>query len=298
MPQRKPPGFTSLELLLLIAVVLAMIGVLLAVLHGFRKNAALRHEAADLGAMHKACADYGAGNKGWLPGVLANGRYPTRPFVGKCYYAGTSVTDARTGAGAMVHRQNNYAMAALLENNGIAPDLLISRAETGATSHDTPRTMSPARPNTYHAWAQAGVGEVTHLHLSYALLQYAVPELKEEWKNGADPRAILAGTRLVFTAGSETVVPDRFSSVFSDPAGGLWKGCWVRGDGSTVLDTFDANDIGSAAHTPFANLRYGTLGVTPLRRDDAVVGIFGKSGAGMRNFGAADDKGQIGSANN
>jgi len=299
MSHRKPPGFTFLEMLIVTALALAAFGILLQVLRTAKRNASLQYEGSDLHRLQAAFASYGTTNKGWYPGLMSNGQYPLTPFIGKFYYAGSTITDANTGAGATVHRANSYALAVLLETEEIPPELLIASTESGLTTHLAPSALVPATPNTDSPTAGGGPahGEVTRLNFSYALLQYAVPELKPAWKADAGPRALVASTRLIFTAGASAAAPGRFSSLWTKPGSGKWKGAQVCGDGSVNLADFDAASVASASDTPFGDLKYDAIQFTPLGHDTASVGVFGKSGTGMRNFGANADKGQLGSAN-
>ena len=60
---------------------------------------------------------------------------------------------------------------------------------------------------------------------------------------------------------------------------------------------FDIDSAASPADTPFTRLKYGFSRVHPLGRDTASGGPLWPSGTGMRTFGAAANKGQLGSAN-
>lgn len=297
MQRRHAIGLTSLELVIITGLLCVTMGILLQVLRTAHQRARMQYDLAALHGLHTACGDYAATNKGWFPGLMSNGQYPITPFIGHAHYSDTPITDANTGDGATVNRTNGYALAVLLENGGINPAALVSSGETGATTHPEPLAITPATPNTRSPRAGPGNGEVTHRNLSYALLQYAVPELKPEWRADAHPRALIAGSRLIFCAGADAPRPGRFNSIWTAPGSGRWQGSWISGDGASTLDSFNAAEAASATETPFANLRYGAAEFTPLQSDAGAVGPFGKSGTGMLHFGATAGEGQLGSAN-
>jgi len=269
-----------------------LLGILVPVLGAAKKNANILKESVNQRNIAMAANVYGTSNKDWLPGLTSRGLYEGKDFEGKYYFGKNTVTDVDSGAGATTDSLNNYAMAVLLDDASTTPMQWLSPGETGANTGGAALSLTAAAPDAAGR-AGPGRGEVTRLNFSYALLQYGTDSLKREWKANQNQQAVVLGTRLIFSEGEGTSAPNKFNTVWTEAQSGRYKGSIVRGDISTSTENFTSADPSST----FGTLKYGSTTFTPSANGTSAVGAFGKTGADLRNFGAAADKGQLGSVN-
>lgn len=302
MSIRRTKGFTLIELVVVVLAGVWIVAFLLVLLPGRRHgDSGILKESVNLRNIHVAAATYAAANKDWCPGLDSKGQYATADFVGKYYFAKNTVTNADSGAGAETDALNNYTMAVMLEEGMIAPAQMISPGETGGNTSTTELAITLATPSiTGKGAAGAANGEVTRLNLSYALLQYGVPSLRNSWKTDQNQQAVVMGTRLIFTDAAATPIADKFNTVWTDAGSGQFKGSLVRGDTSTSTENFKPATLSAT----FGTLKYNlattppsAVTFIPSAHDTTTLGVFGKSGPTLGNFDASATKGQIGSAN-
>lgn len=265
MHRRQKTGFSLIELLVVISIIVLLIGILVPVLARARVTANMMKEGTNERNIHVASAVYGSGNKEWFPGLDSTGRYAfgngaKRDFLGRYFSASSNADSSATTAIQSVDATNNYAQAVMMEEGATNPAQWISPGESSTTSSAGLIEMTIATPNTSGsvptaiASLTAADGLVTNLNNSYALLAYGASTLKMEWKSNQNNQSLVLGTRVIFGAngaGDGTT----FNTLWTEAGSGNFRGSFVRGDSSTSSDTFDKTDCA----TSFSLLRYGTV---------------------------------------
>ncbi len=287
--QSKKSGFTLIELLVVISIIALLLGILVPVLGVAKKNANILKESVNLRNIHAALATYGTSNKDWFPGYTASGKIAgvagtvVTDFSGK-YYASLSNAASATAATTATANTTSYAQAVLLDEGGSTPAQWVSPGETNVTggntavTHESGTVFEAVATKTTQAITAAATsssteGNVSVFNSSFAVLAYG-GTLKAEWKSNQNQQAVVLGSRMLGggAAAFDTSATNTFNSVWTDNNSGSYKGSLVRGDTSTVTETFKRTDI----ELPFGTLKYGSVAGTPSTATTAVVGPFGQ----------------------
>ena len=239
MPTRQThhAGWTLLETLVVLVVILIAIGVLLPMLSVRpRINSRRTANTTQLRGIHQgmhifAQSNQTAGQDGYFPGLDASGGVvPNGPETG---YSGEGTEPAAR-------------LWMMLDGRMFTPEYLINPADPIAKE----LTSAPVGPGT----GSTSYTPLRTLNHSYALLGLLAENQRGEWKETFHTGAIVAGNRAIGTG------PADLSSVWTRPRSGDWRGGIVRNDNSTSFETtaeFDtrfARPDGTVDHNPVDHL--------------------------------------------
>ncbi len=209
-------GFTLLEAVAAVIIVVILVAILMPSCGPSRRNARAMQNSTHLRGIHAGMVLFAQGGHDIYPGLDHNLNPVSKSIAAGPDTFGTATTD---GASAL------YRLTYLVRYNFISPDYLKSPAETD------PDIVDPI----------AGQNMLPGRHYSYAMLNISQPGAgrNNEWRATNNSIAPIACDRNIGGQGSTTLPPSTTAqSIFTNPGEG-WRGGVVYNDNHAVFETTD-----------------------------------------------------------
>lgn len=263
-PRESPSGFTLIELMVVISIIVLLMSILVPALNKIKDTANRTKSATQVRGIHQGIVNFAQGNgsQEYFVGLDSGGGLNDEPATGS---EDVPWTD---GVGENV-LSVEARLAVLLGDNYFAPDYLISPSEKAsivAFDIGNPKTTS------------TGTDAFTEINYSYALLH--VPPDKvgtrfSEWRNTLNSQAAIIGDRVIAKGGAASITdgePSTYASLHSDSG---WRGNVAYNDGHVALENDPELD----------NTKYGAYS---LEEDDLFDDADGTPSPGARAVAAGD----------
>lgn len=253
-PSKQAGGFSMLDLLVLISVLGFTLAMVLPVVRQARVSARQMQNDSQLRALHRGIVVYSQGNRGYFPGLGRDGL----PHGGGANSPGDSENKAARFTNSSISVSVSRRYAIMLDAEVISPEYLVSPGDPRMVA------VQPDAPGKSERPGSVDIGVY-----SYAMLCITMPHprgypwgspqadgvkfppgpLGEEWKDSANPLAIIASDRAIADDGNSARIPDRdpgtfsaYHSIWTEAGSESWAGSALRKDGSVDFRT-NADDF-------------------------------------------------------